>query len=207
MSFSIDQLLAWLLIYGYPFLFFAVLVSALGAPLPANILLLAAGGFVAQGSLELWKVLGLVLFAAILGDCVLYWVFRWAGETLVRRHGHYIGVGSRRLDTVRIRFGSWVGLNVFFTRWLLTPFALPATVLAGISHYPVLRFAGLVFAGESLWTGGFVALGYIFGESWSSLMDTVTDSIGLVTGIGITVVAIWALVVYTRARTSTIDNR
>ena len=203
MSLSVDQLLAWLLIYGYPFLFFVVLVSALGAPLPANILLLAAGGFVAQGSLDLWTVLGLVLLAAILGDCVLYSVFRWAGEALVHRHGHRIGVGSRRLDAVRTRFGSWLGLSVFFTRWLLTPFALPATVLAGISHYPVVRFAALVIAGESLWTSGFVALGYIFGESWSSLMETVSDSVGVIAGLGITGAAVWLLVVQLRSRGTT----
>ena len=206
MTLSVDQLLAWLLIYGYPFLFFAVLISALGAPLPANILLLAAGGFIAQGSLDLWTVLGLVFFAAILGDCVLYMVSRWAGETLVQRHSHRIGLGASRLDAARTRFGAWVGLSVFVTRWLLTPFAMPATVLAGISNYPVIRFAGVVFVGELLWTGGFVAIGFVFGESWSSVMETVSDSVGLIAGLGITGAAVWLLVAQMQSRGTITKN-
>lgn len=192
-----DQLLTWMLLYGYPVLFGVVLIGALGVPVPANLTLLAAGGFVAQGELELLPVVGLVFAAAVIGDCALYGVALLGGERLVHRHGSRIGLGPERLAAARARTGGWMSLSVFMTRWLLTPLAVPTAVVAGLSRHHAAAFVASVAAGELLWVGLYVGLGYFFGESWPSILDWVQDSAGLVAGIGLAAVAggllVWLL--------------
>jgi membrane protein DedA with SNARE-associated domain len=190
MSLSSDQLLTWLLLYGYPTLFGVVLLGSIGVPIPVNALVLAAGGFVATGELDLLPVVLVVLAAALLGDCLVYAVGRWAGEAAVHRHGARFGLGPARLAAVRARFTAWEGAAVFLTRWLLTPLAFPTSILAGASAYPALGFASYAALGEALWTGVYVGVGYVFGASWSGISDTVQDSAGLLAGLGIAALAL-----------------
>ncbi|HZQ98629.1 MAG TPA: DedA family protein [Chloroflexota bacterium] len=200
MAISVDQLLTALLVYGYPALFAVVLAGSLGVPIPTDLLILAAGGFAAEGELDLVTVLGLVFAAAILGDCTVYGVARWAGDAAVRRHVGRVGLSAERLAAAEARLGTWLGLGVFMTRWLLTPLSLPATLLAAIGRYPAPWFVAFAAAGELLWTGVFVGIGYLFGESWSGILQIVQDSVGLVAGLGVAAVAIGMLLWLVRAR-------
>jgi membrane-associated protein len=162
-------------------------------PVPANLTLLAAGGFVAQGELELLPAVAAALGAAVLGDCLVYAVAALGGEALVHRHGPRVGLGPERLTSARRRIGGWMSLSVFLTRWLLTPLAAPTAVVAGLSRHPLAAYGASVVAGEALWAGIYVGLGYVFGESWSSILDWVQDSAGLVAGLGLTAVAVGLL--------------
>jgi membrane protein YqaA with SNARE-associated domain len=76
----IDQLLSAFSLYGLPVLFGALLIGAVGIPMPATMMLLAAGSFVVQGDLNLWWVLALASVAAILGDNVGYCIGRCGGK-------------------------------------------------------------------------------------------------------------------------------
>ena len=200
MSVSIDQLLTWLLVHGYPILFVIVLAGSIGVPLPTNLLVLAAGGLAAGGDLDLAIVGVLVLVAALLGDGLAFAITRWAGEEVVHRYGGRVGLGPERLAATQVRFGRWLGPSVFVTRWLVTPMALPATVVAGVSRYPVAAFALWAVAGELIWTAAYVGIGYLFGDSWSGILETVQDSAGLIAGLGLTAVAAPLLIVLLRAR-------
>ncbi|MDD2309402.1 MAG: hypothetical protein PHH91_07445 [Desulfuromonadaceae bacterium] len=67
MSFA-DRLLAAILLYGLPAIFGVTLIAAVGAPLPTNLMLVAAGSFAEQGEMTLWQVIIVVSTAAVLGD-------------------------------------------------------------------------------------------------------------------------------------------
>jgi membrane protein DedA with SNARE-associated domain len=190
---STDQLLTWLLLYGYPVLFGSVLLGSLGLPIPNNLLILAAGGFAAEGELDLVAVVAVVLAAAVVGDCIVFGVAWSLGERAVVRHGARVGLTETRMAAARRRFGGWVGLSVFMTRWLLTPLAVPAGALAGIGRYPPAVFLTCVVAGEALWIGLFVGLGYLFGDSWSGILETVQDSVGIVLGLALMAAALGLL--------------
>jgi membrane protein DedA with SNARE-associated domain len=190
MTLSADQFLTWLLLYGYPVLFGAVLAGSLGVPIPNNLLILAAGGFAAEGELDLVAVLAVVLVAAVIGDCVVFGAAWWLGEHAVVRHGARVGLTESRLAAARRRFGAGIGLGVFVTRWLLTPLSLPAGVLAGVGRYPPAAFVACAVAGEVLWTALFVGLGYLFGDSWSGIMEIVQDSFGVLVGVALAAGAI-----------------
>ena len=76
----IDQLLAALLLYGQPALFCVIVIAAVGAPLPVNLMLIAAGSFVEQGQMKLWLVIIVASTAAVSGDQIGYGLARWAGR-------------------------------------------------------------------------------------------------------------------------------
>src|SRR5262245_32463993 len=99
MTLSTDQLLTWLLQYGYPVLFGTVLAGSLGLPIPNNLLILAAGGLAAEGDLDLAVVLTVVFVAAILGDALVFGLAWWLGEHAVVRHGARVGLTEARLSS------------------------------------------------------------------------------------------------------------
>ncbi len=206
MSLSSDQLLTWLLVYGYPVLFLTVLLGSLGVPLPVSLLVLAAGGFVADGDMDLMVVLLVVFGSAVMGDCIVYGAARWAGQEAVERHGSRIGLGAERLAAVRARFGTWLGLAIFMTRWLLTPLALPTSLVAGVSRYPLAQFATYVVVGELIWSSVYVSIGYVFGQSWQSISETVQDSAVLLAGLAITAIALGLLYVVLRGQRTAAEN-
>jgi membrane-associated protein len=199
-SLSTDGLLTAILVYGYPVLFGIVLAGSLGVPIPTDLMLLAAGGFVASGDLDLVTVLLLVFVAAVAGDCVVFLVARWLGHEAVTRHGARFGLGAERLAHAQTRLGAWVGAGVFLTRCLLTPLSLPTTVLAAVGRYPFGVFALIAAFGEAVWTAAYVGVGYLFGESWSALGDWISDKAGLIGGLCLAGVALAALVWLVRSR-------
>jgi membrane protein DedA with SNARE-associated domain len=186
----INRLLTLLLLNGYPVLFGVVLVGSVGVPIPTDLFVLAAGGFAAQGELAVGPVAALTFAAAVGGDCAVYLVARALGEAAIRRHGHRVGLGPARLDAATRRAARWTGLAVFLTRCVLTPLALPVTVVAAVGGYPLPTFLAYDLAGEAVWTGGYVGLGYLFGQSWSGIADVLTDGAGLLTGAALIALAL-----------------
>jgi len=191
---STDALLTAILVYGYPVLFGIVLAGSVGVPIPTDLMLLAAGGFVASGDLELLTVLLIVFVAAVGGDIIVFLVARRLGHAVVTRHGARIGLGPDRLALAQAKFGTWLGLAIFVTRCLLTPLSLPTTVLAALGRYPFGSFALMAAIGEATWTGAYVGLGYLFGESWQSLSEWIGDKAGLIGGVCLAAVALAVLI-------------
>jgi membrane protein DedA with SNARE-associated domain len=68
---------------GYPLLFVAVLLEAIGIPIPAAIALLIFGAAAARGSLYLPAVLGTALGAMLTGDILLFLLGRHTGWWLL----------------------------------------------------------------------------------------------------------------------------
>src|SRR5258708_28453674 len=64
--------------YGYPVLWLAVFIAAVGFPLPTPLILLAAGAFAVQGDFNIVLLLGITLTAASCGDNVGHFIgSRW----------------------------------------------------------------------------------------------------------------------------------
>jgi membrane-associated protein len=82
-----DLFLTGMLTYGPLALGLALLLGAVGIPLPGTLFVLAAGAFVRQGVLDLFTASGLGLLGAVLGDSASYAIGYFAKGWVERRFG------------------------------------------------------------------------------------------------------------------------
>ena len=177
-----DYLLSTLGVYGVPVLFVALLVGSVGVPLPASLLLVAAGSFVEQGELNLWPVLMLSATGAILGDQVGYVVGRWGGRQLTQRLRKLIG-GENKVERTEAWWRKREGVGVFLSRWLLTPLGPVVNLTAGATQYPWPRFFLYDVLGEVLWVVLYVLLGKFFSDRVQALNDLLGNLTWAVIGL------------------------
>jgi membrane protein DedA with SNARE-associated domain len=169
-----------LLAYGEWALGAATLISALGLPMPATMLLLAAGASMQQGALNWQAAILLAALGAIAGDSVSYLLGRYGGAAALRR-AQSMAIWPRAQQLFR----RWGGLTIFLSRFLLTPLALPVNLIAGSTRYTPWRFLGSVALGESLWVLIFSGLGYVFADRWETLSGLMGELSAVVTGTAV----------------------
>lgn len=192
-----DYLLATLGVYGVPVLFVALLVGSAGVPMPASLLLVAAGSFIEQGELDLWPVLALSATGAVLGDQIGYALGRWGGRRLTRRLGGFVG-GEKKVEEAEAWLKRRGGAGVFLSRWLLTPLGPIVNLTAGATQYPWPRFLLYGVLGEALWVALYVLLGRFFSDRVQALSDILGDLTWAI--LGLVAAAVLGVLLFRRLR-------
>jgi membrane-associated protein len=186
-----EQLLTLVTSYGLPALFGVLLLAAVGAPLPATLLLIAAGAFVAQGEMQLLPVLLVASTGAILGDQIGYALGRWGGRNLIARLTKRFGNGGlERAETFTRR---WGGASIFFSRWLVSSLGPYINLTSGITAYPWSRFIVWGVLGELVWVGLSVTIGNLFSDRVQYLADVLGNLTWVILGCIAAVVLGWSL--------------
>ena len=173
-----DWLLTGMLNYGAPTFSLALLIGAIGVPLPATFFVLAAGAFARQGALDGPTAAMLGFLGAVAGDSLSYGIGR-AGRTWVQRRL----VASAAWRQAQVAFERRGGLAIYFTRFLVTPLAIPTNLIAGSGGYSYWRFFLYAAGGELTWIILYGGLGYLFGAQWEMLSQLVSDFSGLIVGL------------------------
>jgi membrane protein DedA with SNARE-associated domain len=151
--------------YGYAVVVVGIFFEGCGLPLPGETVLLAGGFFARQGSLSLEWLLPLAFVAAAAGDNTGYWIGRRGGRAWVTRHGRWVGLTPKRLESVDSFFARHGAKTILASRFLSGVRAF-APLFAGLSGIPWRRFAAFNAAACLLWSLAIGLLGYGFGESW-----------------------------------------
>ena len=173
---------AWLLAlvptYGLWLLAAATFLSCLALPIPASILMLTAGGFVAAGDLALIPSLTAAAGGGIAGDQLGFWLGRRYGAPLLARLRHH--PGRARLLTRAVAVLEQRGVQgVFLTRWLFSPLGPWVNLTAGSAGYDWRRFSLAGVAGEVVWAGLYVGAGFGFAGN----IEAATEMLGSVLGL------------------------
>jgi len=171
-----DWLLGLVPTYGLWLLAVATFLSCVAIPIPASILMLAAGGFVASGDLPLTGTVGAALVGASLGDQVGYVLGRTGGAFVIK------WLGSRAAPIERAsRFLERRGnIAVFLSRWLISALGPYVNLAAGASGLSWARFTVWGVLGEAVWTGLYVSLGYAFTGNLAAASDLAWTILGFV---------------------------
>jgi len=181
-----DFLLTQIINYGGPFIGILVFVSALGAPFPCTLVVVAAGAFAKQGLLS-WYSTGLIAVAfVVLGDNLSYAMGHFARGPVLRRFQ-----GSEKWVQAEETFNRWGGMSIIWTRFLITGIAVPVNLIAGTSGFGARRFFIYDLIGETIWIFGYGSLGYLFGSQWELIGDILSNISGLTLGLVILVFGIW----------------
>jgi membrane-associated protein len=171
-----DWLLSAVPAYGPSLVAAVTFLSCLALPVPASLLMLAAGGFAAAGDLALWQVAGGALLGAVAGDQTGYWAARRGGAPLLDR----VASGARAATFQRARalVAAKGTVAVFLTRWLLSPLGPYANLISGATRLDWMRFTLAGVAGESVWVGLYTGAGFAFGDN----LQAATDFAGSILG-------------------------
>lgn len=177
-----EQLLELLLSYGVLVLVPILLVGAVGLPLPASLLLTAAGAFAGGGQLDLMALLACAIGPTAAGNAIGYWLGRRGGAEVLERWGARLKIGAETVVRAERFFARWGGLAVLLSRFPLSPLSPVINILAGAGRYPFRPFVLANLVGVTLWVGVYVGLGYAFGASWdllATLLDTAVQALTL----------------------------
>ena len=173
-----EFLLTQVINFGSPLVGLILLLGALGLPIGASVVLIAAGAFSQQGILS-WPSTALIgLIGALIGDTLSFGMGYYAKDSVQRRFGK-----SPAWRSARASFQEQAGAAIFLTRFLITALAIPTNLIAGGSGYKYSRFIAYDIAGEILWIGLYGGLGYIFGSQWELVSEFLSNFGGLILGL------------------------
>lgn len=176
-----EDLVAAVLVYGYPALALAVFLAALGVPLPSGLLLIVAGSLAAQGGMSWLLVAAVALAAAVAGDLSSYGVGRALGGEFLERRGRWIGLTRERRARVERLLERWGAVGVLLSRSLVTVLSSAVNLIAGVGRYPLLAFAALGVVGRSAWISAYAGLGYVAASGLE--LEPAADFLRTLTGL------------------------
>jgi membrane protein DedA with SNARE-associated domain len=139
------------------------LLSCLALPVPASLVMLAAGGFAAAGDLVLWQVAVAAFVGAVAGDHAGFLLGRGVGAALLARLSRApkrAAVVAHASDYLRARGAA----AVFLSRWLFSPLGPYVNLAGGAAGLSYRRFTPADLAGEALWVGLYTGLGFAFAD-------------------------------------------
>ena len=181
-----DYLLTLIINYGAPVFASLLFLGALGVPVGASVLLIAAGAFSQQGILD-WSLAALLgWIGAILGDAISFGIGYYAKDWLDTRFGN-----SPTWKSAEETFDQRAGLAIYLTRFLITALAVPTNLIAGGSGIQFRRFMIYDSLGEFTWVLLYGGLGYIFGSQWELVSTFISNFGGLILGLVILAGGIW----------------
>lgn len=183
----LDDWGAWFL----PLQAFLVALTALIPPLPSEVMVIGSGAMASAGALPLTWVLIATALGCLIGDLVVYLLFRYQ---LIRalyrwRWGRRLHRGLLRASIRAGGANTWIGLLLI--RWIPggRTTSMATAAMTGLSGPPL---AALAVLGAVIWTGWLVGLGYITGTTtglppWASTLMGL--GVGTLVGLIIAVLA------------------
>jgi membrane-associated protein len=173
-----DFLLTQVINYGAPVFGALLFLGALGVPIGASVLVIAAGAFSQEGIFNwpLMAVLGWI--GAITGDAISFGIGFYARDWVEDRFGRLAAWRNAKES-----FEARAGLAIYLTRFLITALAVPTNLIAGGSGIQFRRFMIYDSLGELTWIVLYGGLGYWFGSQWELVSDFISNFGGLIFGL------------------------
>lgn len=159
--FIITALGPWVYI-GLFLIIFAESGLFFGFFLPGDSLLLTAGLFAFEGTLNIWWLIPLLFVAAVFGDNVGYWFGRKTGPPLFTREESFL-FKPRNLKAAHDFYEKHGGKTIILARFM--PFIRTfAPIVAGAVEMNYRSFMTFNLVGGALWAGGVTLAGYWLGS-------------------------------------------
>lgn len=146
----------------------ALLLGSMGVPVPASLMMLAAGAFVRDGRFSPVLVFICAVGGGTVGNIASYYMGQYGLKGIVTRLKR--GKSWRKAEKTFKEKGA---LGIFLTRWLLTPLALPTNLIAGGEKFPLPKFIAACALGTALYTLIYGGIGYAVGVGWRAAGDKV----------------------------------
>jgi membrane protein DedA with SNARE-associated domain len=155
--------------HGYSLLFLWVLAEQGAIPLPSVPLMLAAGALIHNGRLSLLPALLCCWLAALIADTIWFELGRRRGRQVLRLVCRLSLEPDSCVRQTENTFRKY-GMNSLLVSKFIPGLNAVAAPLAGNSKSSYLRFALYDSAGALIWSGAYIAAGYIFSEQLETVL-------------------------------------
>jgi membrane protein DedA with SNARE-associated domain len=200
--------------YGLALVFANVLITQLGAPLPAIPTLIVAGAFAQQGHWPAAAVVGIAVVASLFGDLPWFYAGRRYGNRALNALCRIAIEPDSCVRQTENIFGRWGPPSLMFAKFI-PGFATVAPPIAGAFRLALAPFLVYSAIGALLWAGAAVAVGVIFHAEVDSAIRLAAEmggwavlAIGVIAGFYIAVKWLerWFLVRFLRMVRITVDE-
>lgn len=186
------ELLEFFTVYGLSAVAVILAIGQFGVPLPTSILLMTVGALLVEGDISAAEAFVWSLGGAVAGDQLGYAVGRFGGQGVRNYVADKPRVGQQ-LNKAEAYSSRWGAMGVFLTRWLISPLGPMVNVVSGLARMRWLTFLAWDIAGETIWVGGYLALGYLFSSSISAIADLISNAAWLLAAAIVTLFLGWRL--------------
>ena len=181
-----DTLTELVPVYGLWLVALVTFLSCLAVPVPASLLMVAAGSFAAAGDLSLSATIAAAFLGGLAGDQVGYAIGR-RGSALMQRMKSAGGQRKILYHRAKKYSAKWGGMGVFLSRWLLSPLGPYVNFIGGASgvKWPVFTLAAA--AGEAIWVSLYTGLGFVFSDQIEMVADIAGNLSGFLTAAALAI--------------------
>lgn len=185
--------------YGYLALFALLMLGIAGLPIPDETILTFAGYLVFKDRLALIPTMLVAFLGSVTGITLSYGIGYSLGRYVVSTMGRAFNIRLENLDQVNVWYARWGKYALLFGYFV--PGIRHLTALAaGSSKLPLTVFMPFAYTGGLLWSGTFVAIGYLLGEEWAHTSAAMHRLLMVVTGFALLTVTL--LLLYRKWRSS-----
>ena len=182
-----EQINAFLDVYGIAAIFGILLIKSIGVPIPipADAIMLVTAARAAEGRMVLWQAFVASLVALVIGSLIQFTMIRSLGRSLLYRIGPYLGLTPVRLDavTAKVQKSGSFGISLA----VVTPGVRSVVVIgSGLAGIPLRTFA----TGLTLGTTLFLALHFFLGYAGRMLLERLGISLGAALAILVAVLVV-----------------
>jgi membrane protein DedA with SNARE-associated domain len=186
--------------FTYAGIFAVLFIAGLGAPIPEEVPVLAAGVLSSVGTTRWWIALPVCIVGVLSGDVVLYWVGHHWGERVLNWRLVRFVLSPERAERFKSGYRRHAAKTIFAARHVMGLRAA-AFLTAGIAHVPFWKFVAVdtVAAMVSVPLG--FGLAYFFTDQLDQVLDDVRRVerwIGL--ALSVAVAAVLVVMAWRRTR-------
>ena len=145
--------------------------------LPGDTLLFIGGAFAATGELNVWLLMGLLVFAAVAGNTVNYMIGNAIGQKVFTHD--YRWLDKAALQKTHAFYENHGGKTIILARFVPVVRTF-APFVAGVSDMSFARFQLFNITGALIWVVGLVSAGYFFGN-----IPVIRDHLTVIVLIGV----------------------
>ncbi len=150
-------------VYGLLFLIVFVETGVVIMPfLPGDSLLFIVGALAGTGHLDLWIAMAVLWVAAVLGDQCNYSIGRYFGPKVFQWEDSRL-FNKKAFDKAHNFYERYGGITIVLARFM--PFIRTfVPFVAGVAEMSRTKFTFYNVLGATIWVGGIVVAGYLFGN-------------------------------------------
>ena len=185
----------WLTNLSVNHVYLVYLVIILFACAEGPILSMIFGVLIKLNLFHFWPVYTALMLGDVLGDSAWYYVGRRYGHRFIARFGKYVNVTEEAVAKVTAVFHTYKHPILFISKISNGfGFSLVTLITAGMVKIPFGRYLFINLAGQFIWSGVLIGIGYFFSEAYLQV-NTWFERIGLIAAF---IILVTAFIGYTK---------